>query len=83
MDGTPAPHRILLNPRNIIVGADADVATVANLCMKLAYNNKGANHGHGLSAAMICAGWDAQCGGQVRPSDWVVGTRPGWLPQLE
>jgi hypothetical protein len=47
-------------------GADADVATVANLCMKLAYNNKGANHGHGLSAAMICAGWDTQRGGQVR-----------------
>jgi len=47
-------------------GADADVATVANLCMKLAYNNKGANHGQGLSAAMICAGWDAQRGGQVR-----------------
>jgi len=46
-------------------GADADVATVANLCMKLAYNNKGANHGQGLSAAMICAGWDAQRGGQV------------------
>ena len=29
------------------------------------YNNKAANHGHGLSAAMICAGWDARHGGQV------------------
>ena len=31
------------------------------------YNNKSANHGHGLSAAMICAGWDARKGGQARP----------------
>jgi hypothetical protein len=30
------------------------------------YNNKSANHGHGLSAAMICAGWDARKGGQAR-----------------
>lgn len=29
------------------------------------YQNKGANGGEGLSAAMICAGWDAKRGGQV------------------
>ncbi len=29
------------------------------------YNNKSMHGGHGLSAAMICAGWDARRGGQV------------------
>lgn len=29
------------------------------------YQNKGANGGEGLSAAMICAGWDEKRGGQV------------------
>lgn len=46
-------------------GEPPDVKLVANLCMQLTYNNKGANHGHGLSAAMICAGWDKHKGGQV------------------
>jgi len=46
-------------------GEAPEVRTVATLCKQLVYNNKGMNQGHGLSAAMICAGWDKHNGGQV------------------
>lgn len=46
-------------------GEPTSVKTVANLCKQITYNNKGFNNGHGLTAAMICAGWDKHKGGQV------------------
>ena len=47
------------------MGGLPDVLTVANVTMQINYGNKNMNQGQGLMAAMICAGWDAQRGGQV------------------
>eukprot|EP00959_Pyramimonas_sp_CCMP1952_P355159 7439538-Pyramimonas_sp.AAC.1 len=57
--------RHMVHQHSIEMEGMPEVKTVANLCMHLVYNNKGMNHGHGLSAAMICAGWDKRHGGQV------------------
>mmetsp|Transcript_5761 Transcript_5761/g.9978 ORF Transcript_5761/g.9978 Transcript_5761/m.9978 type:complete len:241 (-) Transcript_5761:655-1377(-) len=57
--------RHMVHQHAIEIDGLPEVKTVANLCMQLVYNNKGANGGHGLSAAMICAGWDKYSGGQV------------------
>mmetsp|Transcript_31327 Transcript_31327/g.43451 ORF Transcript_31327/g.43451 Transcript_31327/m.43451 type:complete len:231 (+) Transcript_31327:149-841(+) len=57
--------RHMVHQHSIEMETNPEVKTVANLCMQITYNNKGANHGHGLSAAMLCAGWDKYLGGQV------------------
>mmetsp|Transcript_4793 Transcript_4793/g.16509 ORF Transcript_4793/g.16509 Transcript_4793/m.16509 type:complete len:227 (-) Transcript_4793:66-746(-) len=57
--------RHMLNQMEMEQGKEPKVRTVAQVAMQMNYQNKGANRGMGLSAAMICAGYDEEAGGQV------------------